>query len=63
MSDSSEVKQLVKVGIVAAFATLAFVGTTIIRIPIPATGGYFNLGSRRYRISPVHSGNRRRQRT
>jgi len=23
---------------------LAFVGTTIIRIPIPATGGYFNLG-------------------
>ena len=44
MSDSSEVKQLVKVGIVAAFATLAFVGTTIIRIPIPATGGYFNLG-------------------
>lgn len=44
MSDSSEVKQLVKVGIIAAFATLAFVGTTIIRIPIPATGGYFNLG-------------------
>ena len=23
---------------------MAFVGTTIIRIPIPATGGYFNLG-------------------
>ncbi len=44
MSNSSEVKQLVNVGIVAAFATLAFVGTTIIRIPIPATGGYFNLG-------------------
>jgi len=44
MSKSSEVKQLVNVGIVAAFATLAFVGTTIIRIPIPATGGYFNLG-------------------
>ena len=44
MSDSSEVKQLVNVGIVAAFATLAFVGRTIIRIPIPATGGYFNLG-------------------
>ena len=44
MSNASEVKQLVNVGIVAAFATLAFVGTTIIRIPIPATGGYFNLG-------------------
>jgi uncharacterized membrane protein len=44
MANSSEVKQLVNVGIVAAFATLAFVGTTIIRIPIPATGGYFNLG-------------------
>jgi uncharacterized membrane protein len=44
MSNSSEVKQLVNVGIIAAFATLAFVGTTIIRIPIPATGGYFNLG-------------------
>ena len=44
MSKSSEVKLLVHVGIVAAFATLAFVGTFIIRIPIPATGGYFNLG-------------------
>lgn len=44
MAKSSEVKQLVSVGIVAAFATLAFVGTTVIRIPIPATGGYFNLG-------------------
>jgi uncharacterized membrane protein len=44
MSGPSEVKQLVNVGIVAAFATLAFIGTTVIRIPIPATGGYFNLG-------------------
>lgn len=44
MSTISEVKQLLHVGIVAAFATLAFVGTTVIRIPIPATGGYFNLG-------------------
>jgi len=32
------------IGLIAAFATLAFVGTTIIRVPIPATGGYFNLG-------------------
>jgi uncharacterized membrane protein len=36
--------RLFRVGIIAAFATLAFVGTTVIRIPIPATGGYFNLG-------------------
>jgi len=43
-SEPSEVKQLVNVGIIAAFATLAFVGTIVIRIPIPATGGYFNLG-------------------
>ena len=39
MAKTYEVKQLVNVGIVAAFATLAFVGTTVIRIPIPATGG------------------------
>lgn len=44
MTKSSEVRQLFNVGIIAAFATLAFVGTTVIRIPIPATGGYFNLG-------------------
>jgi len=35
---------LLRFGIVAAFATLSFVGTTVIRIPLPATGGYFNLG-------------------
>ena len=44
MSRNSEVQWLFNIGIVAAFATLAFVGTTVIRIPIPATGGYFNLG-------------------
>lgn len=44
MSDRSEATSLLKVGIIAAFATLAFVGTTVIRVPIPATGGYFNLG-------------------
>jgi uncharacterized membrane protein len=44
MSRGTEIKQLITVGIVAAFATLAFVGTLVIRIPIPATGGYFNLG-------------------
>lgn len=44
MAPSEEVKKLFQVGIIAAFATLAFVGTTVIRVPIPATGGYFNLG-------------------
>lgn len=44
MSKQSEIKQLVAVGIIAGYATLAFVGTTVIRIPIPASGGYFNLG-------------------
>ena len=44
MTKSKEKKLLFRVGIVAAFATLAFVGTMIIRIPIPVTGGYFNLG-------------------
>ncbi len=41
---ASEINKLYLVGIVAAFTTLAFLGTTIIRVPLPATGGYFNLG-------------------
>ncbi len=44
MSESGDVKTIFQVGIAAAFITLAFVGTLVIRIPIPATGGYFNLG-------------------
>ena len=44
MPGTKDVKQLVNVGIIAAFATLSFIGTLVIRIPIPATGGYFNLG-------------------
>lgn len=44
MPPSSQVNRLFNIGILAAFATLAFVGTTLIRIPIPASGGYFNLG-------------------
>lgn len=43
-SDTLQTRQLFRVGIIAAFATLAFVGTTVVRIPLPATGGYFNLG-------------------
>ena len=44
MNQKTESSLLFRVGIVAAFATLSFVGTMIIRIPIPVTGGYFNLG-------------------
>jgi uncharacterized membrane protein len=44
MKKITEMKLLFRVGIVAAFATLSFAGTMIIRIPIPVTGGYFNLG-------------------
>ena len=44
MTKNKEARQLVQVGIIAAFATLAFIGTIVLRIPIPATGGYFNLG-------------------
>lgn len=44
MTSNTQMKQLVLVGVTAAFATLAFLGTTVIRIPIPASGGYFNLG-------------------
>ena len=44
MTQNKEMNTLFQVGIVAAFATLAFIGTLIIRIPIPVTGGYFNLG-------------------
>jgi uncharacterized membrane protein len=41
---SDSFKHLLQIGVTAAFATLAFLGTTVIRIPIPASGGYFNLG-------------------
>ena len=44
MTAKTQMKQLVLVGVAAAFATLAFLGTTVIRIPLPASGGYFNLG-------------------
>jgi uncharacterized membrane protein len=44
VTSNTEMKQLIRIGVAAAFATLAFLGTTVIRIPIPASGGYFNLG-------------------
>lgn len=44
MKQSSQMQQLFRVGVTVAFITLSFLGTTAIRIPIPASGGYFNLG-------------------
>ena len=44
MKSNTQMKPLILVGVTAAFATLAFLGTAVIRIPIPASGGYFNLG-------------------
>ncbi len=44
MTNNKQVNFLIKIGTITAFAALAFVGTTVIKIPIPATGGYFNLG-------------------
>jgi uncharacterized membrane protein len=38
MNESTQASQLLRFGIITAFATLAFIGTTVIRIPIPATG-------------------------
>ena len=53
MPETSEVRMLFKVGILAAFTALAFTGTAVIRIPIPATGGYFNLGDTFVMISAL----------
>ena len=44
MKQASQMQQLFRVGVTVAFITLSFLGTTVIRIPIPASGGYFNLG-------------------
>jgi uncharacterized membrane protein len=44
VKSNTQMKPLMLVGVAAAFATLAFLGTAVIRIPIPASGGYFNLG-------------------
>lgn len=32
------------VGVIAVFAAFAFLSTTFIRIPVPVSGGYFNIG-------------------
>lgn len=44
MQQEREISMLLKTGITVAFIALAFLGTLLVRLPIPATGGYFNLG-------------------
>jgi uncharacterized membrane protein len=44
LKQSSQMQQLFRVGVAVAFITLSFLGTAVVRIPIPASGGYFNLG-------------------
>jgi uncharacterized membrane protein len=44
LNENHQMRQLFQVGVAVAFIALAFLGTTVIRIPIPASGGYFNLG-------------------
>lgn len=43
-SRDQDISALFKTGVIAAFIALAFLGTFLVKIPIPATGGYFNLG-------------------
>jgi uncharacterized membrane protein len=33
-----------RIGIIAIFSAFAFLSTTFIRIPVPVSGGYFNIG-------------------
>jgi uncharacterized membrane protein len=44
LNQTNQMQQLLRVGVTVAFITLSFLGTMVIRIPIPASGGYFNLG-------------------
>jgi uncharacterized membrane protein len=44
MDTSRQISSLFRLGIIAAFTALAFAGTAVIRVPLPASGGYFNLG-------------------
>lgn len=44
LKHEKEITSLYEIGIIAVFTILSFLGTTIIRIPIPSSGGYFNFG-------------------
>jgi len=53
MKDKNELRLLLSIGFIAVFAALSFIATTLIRIPIPATGGYFNIGDTFIMISAL----------
>jgi uncharacterized membrane protein len=44
MDNLKQTNTLFRLGIIGAFTALAFAGTAVIRVPLPASGGYFNLG-------------------
>ena len=44
MKPETTIRGLTRTGIIAALTALATFGTLLIRIPIPATTGYFNIG-------------------
>ncbi len=44
MKDEQEITGLTRVGIIGVLTALAALGTILIRVPIPATTGYFNIG-------------------
>ncbi|MBI5137076.1 MAG: ECF transporter S component [Nitrospirae bacterium] len=44
MESERRTQSRVRVGVIAALTALACLGTMVIRIPIPATTGYFNIG-------------------
>lgn len=44
MSTDKQTSRLTKIGVIAVFTALACLGTLVIKVPIPATTGYFNIG-------------------
>lgn len=44
MVELAKERTRIRVGVIAALIALACLGTLVIRIPIPATTGYFNIG-------------------
>lgn len=44
MKEQREMKPLTEVTVIAGLVALSTVGTLLVRIPIPATTGYFNVG-------------------
>lgn len=56
MQKEKEISLLLRTGIAVACIALAFVCTLAIRLPLPATGGYFNLGDTVIMLSALFFG-------